>query len=469
MPAKEASGLISRTVSRFRRLWADAANDSEGSLHVSPDLPDKDFEKIRGQMLECLEVRGGEVSARGRAASLGQTYLQLNDTGKTRFLSLIAQHFGPDPNAVGLAIASYQSTEAAERVVAEANLREALYAPRLNLLTQFNALPQGVKFLVDMRADLLRLKDDDPSMNALDTDLKNMLSSWFDVGFLELKRLTWESPAAILEKLIEYESVHEIRSWQDLRNRLDHDRRLYAFFHPRMPEEPLIFVEVALTRGIARDVQIILDVDAPIADPSSADTAIFYSISNTQEGLRGISFGNFLIKRVVGSLQRDMPNLKKFSTLSPIPLFRRWLQNAVADGLPGLLTQDDRKQLTAALGERANKGDLIRMLEQPDWHEDEKLAEALKKPLMRLCARYLTKEKKRGHAPFDPVARFHLGNGARIEQLNWMGDNSVNGLKQSFGIMVNYLYDLSDIEENHEHFAREGRIATSSQIRGLSD
>lgn len=468
MSPKEASGLLSRTVRRFRRLWADATTAGEGQVQVAADLPDQDFEKIQNQMRECLNNKGGEVSARARAANLGQTYLQLNDIGKTRFLSAIAQKFGPDPNAVGVAIASYQSANSAERIVAEANLREALNAPRFNLLTQFNALPQGVKFLVDMRADLLRLKDDDPAMNALDTDLKNMLSSWFDVGFLELTRLTWESPAAILEKLIEYESVHEIRSWQDLRNRLDHDRRLYAFFHPRMPEEPLIFVEVALTQGITRNVQEILDEEAPIADPNSADTAIFYSISNTQEGLRGISFGNFLIKRVVESLQRDMPNLKNFATLSPIPLFRRWLENAVADGMPGLLTQDERKQLSTVLGDRVSKGELVRILERPDWHQDAALAEALKKPLMRLGAKYLAQEK-RGSAPFDPVARFHLGNGARIEQLDWLGDTSAKGLKQSFGMMVNYLYDLKDIEENHERFAREGRVATSSQVRNLLD
>lgn len=466
MSPKEATGLFSRTVSRFRRLWADATTADDAVKSVAPDLTDKDFDNIHRQMRACLENKGGEVSARSRAAGLGQTYLQLNDIGRTRFLSLIAQRFGPDANAVGLAIATYQSADSAEKIVAEANLREALNAPRFKLLTQFNALPQGVKFLVDMRADLLRLKDEDPAMNALDTDLANMLTSWFDVGFLELKRLTWESPAAILEKLIEYESVHEIRSWQDLRNRLDHDRRLYAFFHPRMPDEPLIFVEVALTRGITRNVQIILDEDAPIADPRNADTAIFYSISNTQAGLRGISFGNFLIKRVVEALQRDMPNLKKFSTLSPIPLFRPWLEDAVAKGTPGLLTQDDHKQLSSALGERFNKGELIRILDRPDWHKDEALANALEKPLTRLAARYLAKEKRRS-GPFDPVARFHLGNGARIEQLNWMGDISDKGLQQSFGLMVNYLYDLKDIEENHERFARDGHIATSSQVRGM--
>jgi malonyl-CoA decarboxylase len=272
-------------------------------------LTAKGVEQLRGQLRECAEGLGGEVSARGRAARLAETYLRLNDEGRQRFLKLIALEFGPDPKKVEKAHAAYQkAVGTAEQWKAEAALRGAMRSSRIRILTQFNAIPQGVKFLVDLRADLLRYLEQDKELAVLDRELESRLSAWFDVGFLELQRLTWHSPAALLEKLIEYEAVHEIRSWTDLKNRLDSDRRLYAFFHPRMPAEPLIFVEVALTDHLADNVQALLDEHAPVFDNRKADTAIFYSISNTQVGLRGVSFGNFLLKRVIDDLQRDFPS-----------------------------------------------------------------------------------------------------------------------------------------------------------------
>ena len=279
-----------------------------------------------------------------------------------------------------------------------------------------------------------------------------------------MRAISWDSPAALLEKLIAYEAVHEIRSWADLRNRLDRDRRCYGFFHPRMPDEPLIFVEVALVKGLAGSVQALLDENAPVADPKEADAAIFYSISNTQDGLRGISFGSFLIKRVVDALAADLPQLKIFSTLSPIPGFRRWLEGAlVAD--PELLPDTAR----AAIAERdaafADPEALSKLLAAPGWEQDKALAAALHEPLERLCARYLTVQPK-GRL-LDPVARFHLGNGARIERLNWLGDVSAKGLKESAGLMVNYLYRREDIEDNHEAYARDGTVAVSAEIADL--
>jgi malonyl-CoA decarboxylase len=272
-------------------------------------LTAKGVEQLRGQLRECAEGLGGEVSARGRAARLAESYLRLNDEGRQRFLKLIALEFGPDPKKVEKAHAAYQkAVGTAEQWKAEAALRGAMRSSRIRILTQFNAIPQGVKFLVDLRADLLRYLEQDKELAVLDRELESRLSAWFDVGFLELQRITWHSPAALLEKLIEYEAVHEIRSWADLKNRLDSDRRLYAFFHPRMPAEPLIFVEVALTDHLADNVQALLDEHAPVFDNRKADTAIFYSISNTQVGLRGVSFGNFLLKRVIDDLQRDFPS-----------------------------------------------------------------------------------------------------------------------------------------------------------------
>jgi malonyl-CoA decarboxylase len=323
-----------------------------------------------------------------------------------------------------------------------------------------------VKFLVDMRADILSFLKEEPTLKPLDADLRDLLSSWFDIGFLEMRSISWNSPAALLEKLIEYEAVHAIRSWDDLRNRLESDRRLFAFFHPRMPDEPLIFVEVALVNGISASIQALLDENAPTEDPHKADTAIFYSISNAQKGLRGISLGNFLIKRVVDELSRDLPNLRTFSTLSPIPGFARWLAKSAAEGEKLGLTAQDRRLLKEATGTAVNRGQFLKLLDDPTWHEDEALALALRDPLSRLCARYLLKAKRRDQ-PLDPVARFHLNNGAQLERINWLGDVSPKGIEESAGMMVNYLYRLSDIERNHERFASDGTIAASSQVRSL--
>jgi malonyl-CoA decarboxylase len=298
----------------------------------------------------------------------------------------------------------------------------------------------------------------------MERDLRNLLSSWFDVGFLELRQITWESSAALLEKLIAYEAVHEIASWTDLKNRLDSDRRCFAYIHPRMPDEPLIFVEVALVNGMAANVQDLLDEDAPVADPDKADTAIFYSISNAQKGLAGISFGNFLIKRVVGSLSTEFPNLKTFATLSPIPGFRKWLDGRLAEGDPKLLTPAERKELKKLETGVGAKGSLKQILSRADWPKDEVVAETIKGPLMRLCARYLTEEKRSGTRALDPVAHFHLTNGARMERLNWLGDVSPKGISQAAGLMINYLYKLGDIDGNHEVYTGEGKIVTASRL-----
>ena len=289
------------------------------------------FSDFAEEFRECLQARGGEVSARKRAAALAERYRGLDETGKLDFLRALAA-FDSDALAVTRAIEKLSAApDAALRAIALAGLRRALEPPRLRLLTAFGAIPDGVKFLVMMRADLLRLKDDEPLLQALETDLKGLLGSWFDVGFLELRAIDWKSPAALLEKLVQYEAVHRIRTWRDLRNRLDSDRRCYAFFHPRMPDEPLIFVEVALERGMAASVQKLLDEKAPVLDAGQADTAVFYSINNCQRGLDGISFGNFLIKRVVELLAAEFPKLKTFCTLSPMPGFRAWLTQRLGD------------------------------------------------------------------------------------------------------------------------------------------
>lgn len=464
-----SAGFLDRLKS-LRGLWRDIASGwGLASKAISPELPPDDAETLRVQMRDCLQKKGGEVSARARAAALGRSYLALNDEGRKRFLRILAGEFGTEREVVDTAMAAVSAAaDPSARIKAERALRETLESPRRKLLTQFNALPEGVKFLVDMRAELLAWTRDDFAMAALEGELKDLLGAWFDVGFLTLERVTWRSPALVLEKIMAYEAVHTIQGWRDLKNRLDSDRRLYAFFHPRMPDEPLIFVEVALVDGMAGNVRELLDENAPVGDPKKADTAIFYSINNAQKGLAGISFGNFLIKKVVDSLSHEFPNLKTFATLSPIPGFRGWLDRRIAaEGEAALLSPADRKALAAVSKVLGTECSLKAVFAAP-WHDDAVLAGQLRPPLSRLCARYLN-EKSGGNPgrALDPVAHFHLTNGARMERLNWLGDVSSKGLAQSAGMMINYLYKFSEIDANHEAYRGQGRITQSSGFKTL--
>jgi malonyl-CoA decarboxylase len=308
-----------------------------------------------------------------------------------------------------------------------------------------------------MRADLLALNSQDPHLQALDADFRHLLATWFDVGFLRRARLTWDSPASLLEKIITYEAVHEVRSWQDLHHRLDGDRRCYAFFHPALPDEPLIFLQVALVEGLAGQIAPLLDETGPGMPPARADTAIFYSITNTLYGLRGISFGNFLIKQVVDDLARDLPNLRQFATLSPMPALRAWLK----DQPPGAWL--DERQERALLAAVPAAADVAAALADPSWSGDPAVTAMLEEPLVRAAARYLTVRGPDGLL-VDPVARFHLGNGARIERINWLADRAPRRLAQSAGLMVNYLYDRPEIERNHEAFASSQLITVAPAI-----
>ncbi|MCC4115455.1 malonyl-CoA decarboxylase [Aromatoleum toluclasticum] len=456
-----APGLVSRSLSKVREIVAGAA-----ARNGEPT--EKQLGRIRRLLHECAENRGGEVSTRVRAARLADTYLKLDDAGRHAFLRIIALEFGPEPARIAKAHEAYQAAVGTPKQWdAEAQLRAAMRSSRIRILTQFNAIPQGVKFLVDLRADLLRFLDDDKELKSLDRELEARLTAWFDVGFLELARVTWNSPAALLEKIVQYEAVHEIRSWKDLKNRLGSDRRCYAFFHPRMPQEPLIFVEIALLDALADNVQKLLDENAPAADTERADTAIFYSISATQDGLRGVSFGNFLLKRVVDDLQRDFPRLKTFATLSPIPGLVKWAAKNRKE-IVAAFGEEDWKRLAAAGIEGPESPLLAQVLAgNPGWADDAKLTRALRDPLLKAAATYLL-EAKRDKLPLDSVARFHLGNGARVERLNWLADTSVKGLDQSWGVMVNYLYDPDRIVANVESFVDTGHIDAATGVRRLT-
>ena len=431
-----ANQLFQKTIKRWVPFWRDVPpyHDLLEKLSLDPDLNKADEKVLLTWMDACLKDNGGEVAARTRAAELGRRFLELNDVGRVRFLSLMADNYSVDETRLTQAIESWLAAESGQRVALEAELRNALEPPRMKLLTQFNELPQGVKFLVDMRAELLRLRREHPKLVPLEADLKRLLSAWFDVGLLQMEEINWRSSAELLEKLIAYEAVHAIQGWNDLKNRLDSDRRCFAFFHLNMPEEPLIFVEVALVKGMANNVQELLDESAPLEDIRLADTAIFYSISNAQKGLAGISFGNFLIKRVVKTLQQEFPQLTQFATLSPIPGFCRWLEKI----------------------EPAQESSLL----------DEGVVSRSPEHLQKMAAHYLSKEKQsrnQNHAS-DPVAHFHLSNGAQIERLNWMADASENGMQQSAGMMVNYLYELPQIESRSQGYSAEGKVALALSI-----
>ena len=454
-------GLFDRAIRRIATVWRDMAST----------VPEED-QSILAQMRACLHARGGEVSARNRAAKLAQTYLGLNDSGRRAFLSDLAS-FDSETTAVTKAFDAVQDAGTdGDRALANVSLRRALDPPRARLLMQFTTIPDGMKFLVDLRATLLDLMTDDPYLVALESDLRALLSNWFDVGFLELARIDWHSPALLLERLVGYEAVHEIRSWSDLKNRLDSDRRCYALFHPRMPNEPLIFVEVALVHGLAGSVQALLDKKAPLLDAKSADTAIFYSISNCQRGLNGISFGNFLIKRVVEVLAGEFRNIKQFATLSPIPGFRRWLDAKLAEGDPALLSEDEASTLRTAAPateKAAESGPqaLAAILGRRGWFREQTMLKAAEPVLVRLAARYLLTEG-RGNRALDPVAHFHLSNGARVERIMALGDTSEKGAKASGTLMVNYVYDPAKIEEYHEDYAGSGKRNASTAVRRLA-
>jgi malonyl-CoA decarboxylase len=431
---------------------------------ISPDLSGGDEERIKKKISKCINAKGNPFYGRSRAVELGKIYLNLSTKGREKFMIILAREFDVDKQKINEFIQKFQkSGDENTRIKAEMELKKALIPPRVTLLKQFNSLPNGFKFLIDFRSELLRIRDSDPFLEKLGEDLKDILSSWFDVGLLDLKEITWKSPASLLEKLILYEAVHEIQSWTDLKNRLDSDRMCFAFFHNKIPDEPLIFVEVALVNEISASIQELLDEEAATIKPEEANTAIFYSISNTQIGLESINLGNFLIKRVVNDLSKKFKGLKHFATLSPIPGFREWFDPILLKGDESILSPAEIKIIKALTNNQNAAQGLLELLNS-NWYENLETSKTLKPILMRLCASYLINEKKDEKA-YDPVANFHLANGAHIERLNWLGDTSKKGMKQSAGIMANYHYKLSEIEKNHELYVSESRINAAPEVK----
>ena len=399
---------------------------------------------------EQLLSRRGEASGLALAERLLAEFEAADEDARLVFLRALASHFGADAEAVEAAIEAWRAAPEPKPL---ARLQRATEPRRQELIRRMNYAPGGTAALIHMREVLMDACKDDPGLAPVDADFVHLFSSWFNRGFLVLRPIDWNTPASVLEKLIRYEAVHEIHGWDDLKNRLGPpDRRCYGFFHPRLPDDPLIFVEVAFTREIPGKIASILDMAREPIAPEEATTAVFYSISNTQRGLAGVSFGHFLIKQVVEDLRHEFPGLTTFVTLSPVPRFARWLdaeRRSTED--EGLLGPETRAALAA--------------LDTPDWHTDAAVVEEIGAPLLAAASAYFLAARDKNGRVADPIARFHLGNGARLERLNMLGDTSEKGLEQSYGLMVNYLYDPRLIERNHEAYAERDEVIASALVR----
>jgi malonyl-CoA decarboxylase len=403
------------------------------------------------ELCETLLSSRGEASGVALASAILERWRSLDEAGRRQFLVELRERFGPDYARIDRAVAVYEKQRDARSVVA---LHEAAEPRRQELIRRLNLAPGGVRSLVRMRAELLRQQASVPGLEVVDADFEHLLASWFNRGFLVLRRIDWSTPANILEKIIAHEAVHEIGDWGDLRERLQPgDRRCFAFFHPRLNDDPLIFVEVALTRTMPAAIGELLGEDRERVPAEEATTAVFYSISNCEEGLRGISFGSFLLKQVIEDLRQELPRVTEFVTLSPVPGFAAWLAGERAERNSAVLTQQDRTALAA--------------LDRDGWTEDPAAVETLRESLLALAAHYFLRARTAAGRPIDAVARFHLGNGARLERLDFLGDVSEKAMRQAHGLMVNYRYKLDDIEKNHESFAAQGEIVAAPAVKRL--
>jgi malonyl-CoA decarboxylase len=436
-------GEMLNSITERGRALIDRARDRRGGAAARS-------ETLAELCEELLSVRG-EASGVALAGDILAKYAELTVGPRIAFFEALAERFGPDREALEAAIAAWQA-EPSDKTAAEVHI--AAEPRRQELLRRLNLAPAGTAALVRMREQLLDALGHRKDLTDVDADFVHLFSSWFNRGFLVLRRIDWATPAMILEKIIRYEAVHRIHSWEDLRRRIDPpDRRCYAFFHPALVDEPLIFVEVALSRDIPGAIAPILSAERDTSDGEKFATATFYSISNCQRGLTGVSFGNFLIKQVVQEISRENPRLKTFVTLSPVPNFARWLDRERKSDSPVGLTAEDKATLEG--------------LDHAGWWQAPETRDPMQEPLLRAAAWYFLHAKNRRGLPADSVARFHLGNGARLERINWLGDDSARGIEQSYGLMVNYLYDLEDIEKNHEAYAEGQRVVVSNVVRRL--
>jgi malonyl-CoA decarboxylase len=434
-------------MSRFSMLQELFTNLSERRLGLfAPGTTAKPDVNTLLEWCDTLLSRKGEASGVAWAQRLLEGFRSLDDKSRLVFYRELAKRYQPDPADVLQKSTAYTEDQNAETLK---QLIIAVEPQRQELFRRLNLAPNGTKTLVAFRQGLFQYLKEVPALKSVDNDLRHLFSSWFNRGFLVLRRIDWNTPALLLEKIIQYEAVHEINGWDDLRRRVNpSDRRCFAFFHPALGEDPLIFVEVALTRETPSSIAEVLDENRLPNIAEKPTTALFYSISNCQDGLRGVSFGSFLIKQVVRELSMELPSLNRFVTLSPVPGLVKWLRSNSDEAMA------DR--CTAVLG----------IIDQPDWIRDEEKNAAAKKLLMPLVAHYLVKVQYK-NLPIDPVARFHIGNGSSLDRINWAADTSTQAMQQSAGIMVNYLYDLDKIEVNHEACVEKGVVTASKTVTSL--
>jgi malonyl-CoA decarboxylase len=442
--------MVSVNTSFFSDMLQSIADRSRALIGRERREPAR--ERSEGLLELCEELLSGRGEASGVALAneILEDYAQLTVGPRIAFFEALARTFGYDSARIDAAIAVWRQSPSADSA---AELNRASEPRRLELFRRLNLAPNGTAALVRMREQLLDAMDHRDDLAIIDNDFVHLFSSWFNRGFLVLRRIDWSTPASILEKIIRYEAVHQIRDWQDLRRRIDlPDRRCYAFFHPALVDEPLIFVEVALTREIPAAIAPILSDKRDILAPEQATTAVFYSITNCQRGLAGVSFGHFLIKQVVEEVSRALPRIATFVTLSPAPNFAAWLTRERGNEGSLVLNEEDRRVLAA--------------LDGVDWWRQADVTK-LREPLLRAAAWYYLRARNDRGLPVDAVARFHLGNGARLEQLDWLADTSERALRQSYGVMVNYLYDLDYIEENHEAYAQQHAVVAANAVARL--
>ena len=443
--------MVAVNVSFFSDMLQSIADRSRALIRRERREPVS--ERLDGliELCEALLSGRGEASGVALANEILADYAALTTGPRIAFFEALARTFGHDTARVQAAIDGWRQSQSAD---AAAELHSASEPRRLELFRRLNLAPGGTAALVRMREQLIDAVEHRDDLAVVDNDFVHLFSSWFNRGFLVLRRIDWLTSASILEKIIRYEAVHEIHDWEELRRRIDlPDRRCYAFFHPALVDEPLIFVEVALTRDMPDAIAPILSEKREVVDPERATTAVFYSITNCQRGLAGVTFGHFLIKQVVEEVRREWPRIATFVTLSPAPNFAEWLKRELADEASLAIDAKDREALGA--------------LDHANWWLDDQLVEAVGEPIMRAAAWYYVRARNRRGLPVDSVARFHLGNGARLQRLNWIADTAKRALEQSFGLMVNYLYDLDYIEQNHEAYAQQHAIVASTGVTRL--
>ena len=419
--------------------------DAGKQLFNKKDIKKNDLDSILSLCDDLISNKGAAFGITV-ARDITELYQTLSIENKILFFKSINEKYRPSFTKVNEAIDVYKNSQNEKTL---SDLFKVSEGKRRELFMRMNMAPNGTSIIVSLREDLLKILKENKDLVSLDEDLKHLFKSWFNPGFLKLKKITWDTKAAILEKIIKYERVHHMKDMNELKRRLGEDRRFFSYFHPALEDEPIIFVQVALTNGLGRSIQEIMKQSS--GDEKKYDTATFYSISNCQEGLSRVTLGNFLIKRVVYEIQEELPHIKNFGTLSPIPGFVEWFSYL------------EESKIKNILGNIKNQD--VMFLKSKDLKIGDKRIIDNKEAIIKLVSHYIVNEKNHDGLPVNDVSRFHLGNGAIVEDIIINANISENGFKRSFGVMVNYLYELKNIEKNHEEYMNKKKVILSDKLK----